>query len=162
MATAHWEPAAPGKFVPGETYRVKGYVSAPYTRVNVMMVKAALRLKFDRKNVSIIRIFDEAPMYSAHGTGATRWPVTVEFIGKEATINESELDPRALLALAAVIAVAGITFYMVESKVEHLVTATADAVSGVIDHTKDLVAPVFNPVTLILGVVGVYLFTRSK
>jgi hypothetical protein len=149
----------------GKTYRIHTYVKAAYTPANVELLKKLYRLKLAGPFNQIMRFEHAAPMYSAHGTGQNPFPFHVVFLRKGADPNaiaQAGIDPRGLMAIAALVVVAAASFYLISSKLQILVETVAEEVRDTVSNFGDnLNKTVLNPGLLLLGFGAFYLWTRK-
>jgi hypothetical protein len=154
-----------GKLLPGKLYRLHTYVRAPYNEATVAVLKKLYRARFMGQNVEILRFEYAAPMYSAHGTGQSPFPFHVVLRAKDTSqeVLQAGIDPRGILAVAALVVLAGATFALISSKLEMFVETVGDEVRRTVDNVGDnLNKTVFNPGLLILAFGAFYLYTKGK
>lgn len=142
MSAESWEPvASTADIVPGEIYRARVSVRAAYTSANVALLKLGWRARLSGKPFEIIGFDHAAPLYSAHGTGFAPWPFNVRLKAKATDPNaytQAGLDPRGLLALAALVVTVAFAIYVSEAKLERLVSTTFDKFKGA---AKEIINP---------------------
>jgi hypothetical protein len=166
MSTGVWAPApTTGPLIVGAQYRLKMTVRAPYNEGVVAALKAAFRVKLNLAKARILRFEFAAPnpMWSAHGTPpAVTWPFHVVFTVDQQPVNEASLDPRAILAIAALVVVASLSFFIVSSKLERFVETVGEQVRETVRTGGDELRKTFNPGVLVLAFGAFYLFTKGR
>lgn len=147
--------------VNGQTYRIHTYIRAAYTPTNVELLKKLFRLKLAGPFNQILRFEHAAPMYSAHGTGQTPFPFHVVFKRTDGS-TQAGIDPRGIMAIAALVVIAAASFYLISSKLQVLIETVGEEVRDTVSNAGDnLNKTVLNPGLLLLAFGAFYLWTKK-
>jgi hypothetical protein len=134
----------------GETYRFNASLSAPYNKVTRKAVEVAYRVQLGLKGFKVIAFSSAPGLYSAHSGALGPWAFFVTFVAPVGgAVKTAGLDARAIIAIAIVIVVIGVSARTIGGSLERLITTAGETVKG------DLLAPIFNPGTLILIVLAI-------
>ena len=152
MSWVHVPESAP--LESGATYRIVGTIDGPYTPTMTGAVRIAFATKLAAKGLTISRFDHAAPLFGAHDGKQAPWPFIVTFVAPESSqeIAQAGLDPRAVLAIAALVATVALSLRLASSRLEKLVSTTAAGVGGVLEQS---VGKLLEPGTVILVVLGI-------
>lgn len=153
-----------GKVLPNTRYRLRTMVKAPYTAANVELMKRIFRAKFVVQPVRILSFEHAAPaggMYPAHGNGPGPFPFTVVFETLSAdTLVTAGLDPRTVLAIAALVIVSAASFMLISTKLEQFVESVGETIRD--NVINPIVKPVLSPVVLVAALAAFYIYTKGN
>jgi len=160
MSNGNWIPAAANETpIPGELYRVRCNIRAPYTAANTALLKATWMAKLASKPYTIEGFKHAAPLYSAHSAELTPWPFIVELRATAEAPVQAGFNPAGLIALALTIVSIAFAVNAIEPKVERFVVNTIKTLG---DETRKGLQEVLNPGFIILAAVVAVFFFRAK
>ena len=149
-----WEKVSDAdRLTKGDTYRMLGAVNGPYNTVSTLAVGTLILARFTAKGYRVISFDHAAPVMNAHNYQLGPWPFIVKFV-PETSISQAGLDPRAIIAIVALIIVGALALKLVRSDLEHLITTIGD-VAG------NTAKKVLNPITVVAVVLLLVIFTGA-
>jgi hypothetical protein len=155
-----WEEVTGDKPISPGSYRFRATVRAPYNATIRAAIENGIKIQIVAKGGTPGKFASAPPLYSSSGT-LMPWPFTHEFAMPVRDPNkpvQAGLDPRAFLLIVAGVVVLGLTFFLVEHKLERLVTTVGEQVR---DTTKPLF-DLLSPGTLVLALLGLVLVLRAR
>lgn len=158
MSTGTWVKADNGAQLPGETYRARMSLRAPYTVENIERLEAEFRRQA-RANGSIV-VDSFVVTYPKKGV----WTATATYhIGNTPQAHSFGvvLDTIGTLCQDVVGFVISNTGLILTTVEKFVVETVSGVVSGVVDPLTKPIHEVLNPGVLILVVVGIFLVTRK-
>ncbi len=154
-----WIVAPDGKPLTPGMYRLSGTIAAPYNDTVRKALEAGLRVQVIAKG-EVPKVFASSPPLYSSGGRLEPWPFSLTFEHPQPSGRvEAGIDPRAFLLIVAGVVTLGLTFVLISSKLEKLITTTSDEV---IKPILDPLAQLLSPGTIVLAIVGMFIFLRAR
>jgi hypothetical protein len=158
-----WQKIGSGeRLQPGEGYRMTLSVSAPYVAATTAAIRGAVYAKavFSTGDFIVDRTDHAPPVMRSDGTLAP-FPFWIYFHVNPAAPLQSGLDPRVIWSLAALVIGGLVALRIASVGIERLISESGEQTQKIIktigDTTKQTI---LNPMVLVAGLVGLWLWTR--
>jgi hypothetical protein len=147
------------RLVPGEVYRLRCTFRGAYNTFNRGLVETKFRLEAAAKGFRVRRVETFPPMIVAHTSSLAPWSATMEFEVNPSGASQAGIDPRAALGVAALVITIALSFTLIESKLEKLVTVIGDTI---VKPPLDFLQQLLSPGTLVLAFAAFAVFFLAR